>query len=131
MANIELPEDAEGREIPLDTKVLYGRYGFKNNVKPFMYVVNTTTCTGTRRVKFTIGTSLFAVSDMHLAEPDSREKSDEDLHAVGVCGDSPDLEDPVCVPMHTIAVRSASNASSTQGIALSICAKTSPAVSVN
>lgn len=96
--NIELPKDAEGREIPFDTKVLYDRYGVKNNVKSFIYVVNTSTW----RVKFTIGTSLFAVSDMHLAEPDSWEKLDEDLHAVEVCGDSPDLEDPVCAYAHNI-----------------------------
>ena len=28
--NIELPEDADGREIPLDTEVPYDRHGFKN-----------------------------------------------------------------------------------------------------
>ena len=33
MANIELPKDAEGREIPLDTKILYNEDGkcFKVN----------------------------------------------------------------------------------------------------
>lgn len=98
--NVELPRDAEGREIPLDTKVLYDRYGFKNLVKSFMYVIRTDTCTGIWRVKFTISTSLFAVSDMHLTEPDSWEKLDEDLHAVEICGDSPDLEDPVCAYAH-------------------------------
>lgn len=105
--NIELPKDADGREIPFDTKVLYDRYGFKNNVKSFMYVVSTGACDGTWRVKFTIGTSLFAVSDMHLAEPDSWEKLDEDLHAVEVCGDSPDLEDPVCAYARNIGKKCA------------------------
>ena len=100
--NVELPRDAEGREVPLDTKVLYDGYGFENLVKSFMYVIRTDTRTGVWRVKFTIGTSLFAVSDMHLAEPDSWEKLDEDLHAVEVCGDSPDLEDPVCAYAHNI-----------------------------
>lgn len=94
----ESPKDAEGREIPFDTKVLYDMYGFKNNVKSFIYVVNT----GTWRVKFTIGTSLFAISDMYLDEPDSWEKLNEDLHAVEVCGDSPDLEDPACAYAHNI-----------------------------
>lgn len=79
--NVELPRDAEGREIPLDTEVPYDRYGFENLVKSFMYAIRTDTRTGAWRVKSTIGTSLFAVSDMHLAEPDSREKPDEDLHA--------------------------------------------------
>lgn len=73
----ELPKDAEGREIPFDTKVLYDMHGFKNNVKSFIYVVNT----GTWRVKFTIGTSLFAVSDMYLDEHDSWEQLEKDLTA--------------------------------------------------
>ena len=30
--SIELPKDAEGREIPFDTEVLYDKYGGKNNV---------------------------------------------------------------------------------------------------
>lgn len=33
MANIELPKDAEGREIPLDTKVLYNNMGVGYEVK--------------------------------------------------------------------------------------------------
>jgi hypothetical protein len=105
--NIELPKDADGQEIPLDTEVLYDRYGFKNFVKSFMYVIRTDTCTGIWRVKFITGTSLFAVSDMHLAEPDSWEKLDEDLHAVEVCGDSPDLEDPVCAYARNIGKKCA------------------------
>ena len=104
---IELPKDADGREIPSNTKVLYDRYGFKDNVKSSIYVVSTYTGTGTWRVKFTIGTSLFAVSDMHLAEPDSWEKLDEDLHAIEVCGDSPDLEDPVRAYAHNIGEKCA------------------------
>ena len=100
--NIELPKDADGREIPLDTKVLYDRHGLKNFVKSFMYAIRTDTRTGIWRVKFTIGTSPFAVSDMHFAEPDSWEKLGEDLHAVEVCGDSPDLEDPACAYAHNI-----------------------------
>ena len=100
--NIELPKDAEGHEIPLDTEVLYDRYGFKNNVKSFMYVVGNGACTGTWRVRFTTGTLSFAVSDMRLAEPDSRGKPGEGLQAVGVCGDSPGLEGPVCAYAHDI-----------------------------
>ena len=40
-------------------------------------------------------------------EPDSWEKLDEDLHAVEVCGDSPDLEDPVCAYAHNIGKKCA------------------------
>lgn len=38
--NIELPRDAEGREIPLDTKVLYDTRGTKRNVRAFMHFVD-------------------------------------------------------------------------------------------
>lgn len=39
MANIELPKDAEGREIPLDTKVLYNDDGKCFKVNRFTYSV--------------------------------------------------------------------------------------------
>lgn len=76
---VELPKDADGREIPLDTKVLYDRNGFKNNVRSFMYVVSTGACNGMWLVRFTISTSLFDVSDMHLAYPDSWKRLLDDL----------------------------------------------------
>lgn len=34
---IELPKDAEGREIPLDTEVLYDSCGTKVSVKEFLF----------------------------------------------------------------------------------------------
>lgn len=37
MANIELPKDAEGREIPLDTKLLYDKEGNPKEVSIFAY----------------------------------------------------------------------------------------------
>lgn len=76
---IELPRDAGGREIPLDTEVLYDRYGFKNNVKSFTYFIRDNMW----RVRFTISTSNFAVSDMYLTEPDSWKKLEEDLGEAG------------------------------------------------
>lgn len=39
MANIELPKDAEGRDIPLDTKVLYDADGNQYKVSRFTYSV--------------------------------------------------------------------------------------------
>ena len=39
MANIELPKDAEGREIPLDTKVLYNEDGKCFKANRFTYSV--------------------------------------------------------------------------------------------
>lgn len=35
--SIELPKDAEGREIPLDTEHLYMQDGTKQNVEGFMF----------------------------------------------------------------------------------------------
>lgn len=102
--NIEPPKDADGREVPLDTKVLYDRYGYANDVRLFAYFANSDTW----RVRFTRNTSsYFAVSDMYLDRPDSWEKLDEDLHAVEVCGDSPDLEDPVCAYARNIGKKCA------------------------
>lgn len=39
MTNIELPKDAEGREIPLDTEVLYNEDGKRFEVNRFTYSV--------------------------------------------------------------------------------------------
>lgn len=88
--SVELPKDAEGREIPFDTEVLYDRYGYKNNVQAFAYFIRTDTW----RVKFMSRTSYFATSDMYLDEHDRWEKLDEDLHAAVVCEDSPQLRRP-------------------------------------
>lgn len=41
MANIELPRDAAGREIPLDTKVLYDKDNKEHKV--LNYIFNTIT----------------------------------------------------------------------------------------
>lgn len=41
-ANIELPEDAEGREVPLDTKALYDENGNECEVYCYKYPVRQT-----------------------------------------------------------------------------------------
>lgn len=99
--NIEPPKDAEGREVPLDTKVLYDRYGGKNNVRLFAYFANSDTW----RVRFISSTAYFAVSDMYLDGPDSWEKLDEDLHAVETYADSPYCDDPACAYARNIGKR--------------------------
>lgn len=90
--NIEPPKDADGREVPLDTKVLYNRYCNANDVRLFAYFANSDTW----RVRFKHSTAYFAVSDMYLDGPDSWEKLDEDLYAAETYGDSPDAFDPTC-----------------------------------
>ena len=82
MANIELPKDAEGREIPLDTKVLYNDRGVGYEVNRFTFGVDVIT----HEVEWTAcsyGTGNMVyhlpVNSMHLERPDSWEKLEEDM----------------------------------------------------
>lgn len=81
MACVELPKDAEGREIPLDTVALYDDDGNVYSVRRFIYTTD-----------FDLGNewmnSWYIVVDdyktakpeqMYLTSPDSWEKLEEDL----------------------------------------------------
>lgn len=79
---IQLPKDAEGREIPLDTKVLYGSGGTARNIVYWVYTVDSD-------LEKEWGNCWRAVTDagrkldpelMYLTEPDSWEKLEEDLN---------------------------------------------------
>lgn len=75
--SIELPKDAKGREIPLDTNVLYDQDGNPREVARFTY-------TPSRDydrwdVIFVDGYDRYA-SEMLLELPDSWEKLEEDLN---------------------------------------------------
>lgn len=76
MANIELPKDAEGREIPLDTKLLYDKEGNPKEVSLFTYAPRS--YSSGWNVVLVGGFERFA-SAMHLTPPDSWEKLEEDL----------------------------------------------------
>lgn len=85
MANIELPKDAEGREIPLDTKVLYNDRGVGYEVNGFTFGVDVIT----HEVEWTVcsyGTGDMVyhlpVNSMHLEKPDSLKQLAEDLNRV-------------------------------------------------
>lgn len=78
---IQLPKDAEGREIPLDTKVLYGSGGTARNIVYWVYTVDSD-------LEKEWGNCWRAVTDagrkldpelMYLTEPDSWEKLEEDF----------------------------------------------------
>lgn len=73
MANIELPKDAKGREIPLDTECLYTCNGEKQDVLSFTYY--------RREDIWKIETDMLIVNSiyLYLAPPDSWEKLEEDL----------------------------------------------------
>lgn len=74
--SIELPKDAEGREIPLDTKVLFDKDGHPKDVSLFTYAPRS--YSSGWNVVLVDGFERFA-SAMHLTPPDSLEKLEEDL----------------------------------------------------
>lgn len=79
--NIELPKDANGCEIPLDTVALFGGNGNVYNITGWMYVTDfdlSNSLAGQWRAL----TDKFTKLDpelMYLTPPDSWEKLDEDL----------------------------------------------------
>lgn len=79
--NIELPRDAEGREIPLDTVVLFGGNDNAYNITGWIYVTDfdlSNSMAGQWRAL----TDKFTRLDpelMYLTPPDSWEKLEEDL----------------------------------------------------
>ena len=81
MANLELPKDAEGREIPLDTKVLYNEDGKCFKVNRFTYSV-VQTMPGLKWGVVFMDCLFDYCSSFYLAPPeppDSWEKLEEDL----------------------------------------------------
>lgn len=76
--SIELPKDAEGREIPLDTKVLYNRHGDVYEVACYVYAVRQTISRRIWDAKMLDGTIRYTTS-LYLTPPDSWEKLEEDL----------------------------------------------------
>lgn len=83
MTNIELPKDAEGREVPLDTRVLYNDRGVEYKVNRFTFGFDVIT----HEVKWTAqsyGTGdmvyRLPVNSMHLERPDSLWQLAEDLN---------------------------------------------------
>lgn len=85
--SIELPKDAEGREIPLDATVLYDSCGTKVSVKEFL----SRTLVESQRTGWTIKAQYegnidynsFKPKNMHLTPPDTWEKLEEDLSEAG------------------------------------------------
>lgn len=78
---VELPKDAEGREIPLDTKTLYTVDGTQCDVSNFTYYPK---CKITEQSWHIVleGDLIKRASRMYLNPPDSWEKLEEDLGKV-------------------------------------------------
>ena len=74
---VELPKDAEGREIPLDTECLYTCNGEKQEVISFTYY--------RREDRWEVGTDTHIVNsiNLYITPPDSWEKLLDDLDAAG------------------------------------------------
>ena len=81
---ITMPKDADGCEIPLDTKVLYDAAGKAYEVEAFEFLV----IDGILRVSFLDHFIAFYSYDMRLAPPDSWEKLLEDLDNAAKGGDN-------------------------------------------
>lgn len=75
---VELPKDAEGREIPLDTTTLYTVDGTQCDVSHFTYYPKCKIAEQSWHIVFTSGL-IKRASRMYLNPPDSWEKLEEDL----------------------------------------------------
>lgn len=88
--NIELPKDAEGREIPLDTKVMYGAVGGARNIVYWVFTTDSDLVDKEWRSCWRAYTDSGRKLDpelMHLTPPDSWEKLEEDLgRGKDICG---------------------------------------------
>ena len=77
--SIELPKDAEGREIPLDTEVLYDSDGIEFFTDKSMYMRVTDEWWFFGHFGSSISTHRVAAKRLHLTPPDSWSKLEEDL----------------------------------------------------
>lgn len=75
---IDLPKDAEGREIPLDTMTLYDENGNEYEVHYYTYSVRQTIPQRKWQVVM-MDCIVHDVADLYLTPPDSWEKLEEDL----------------------------------------------------
>lgn len=80
MAKAELPKDAEGHEIPLDTETLYDEYGESHRVDNFAYFPKFANTDNEWAVEFDgVNNVRMFASQMYLIQPDSWKKLEEDL----------------------------------------------------
>lgn len=82
--NIELPRDAEGREIPLDTVALFGGNGNVYNIARWIYTTDFETWSESNTWRaVTENHRALDPELMYLTPPDSWEKLEEDLSEAG------------------------------------------------
>lgn len=99
--SVELPKDAEGREIPLDTQVLYDGDGIEFFTDKSMYMRVTDEWWFFGHFGSSTSTHRVAATRLHLTQPDSWENLEEDLDrcikADSLCAYSPSEECSTCV----------------------------------
>lgn len=82
--SLELPKDAEGREIPLDTVVLFNARGDAFNIARWIYTTDFETWAESNKWRAIVESSRsFDPELMYLTPPDSWEKLEEDLSEAG------------------------------------------------
>lgn len=77
--NVKLPKDAEGREIPLDTKVLYNKEGKRIEVGWYTFYPDKDMWD----VVLADSSAHFSPNNLSLTKPDSWKKLLYDLYAAG------------------------------------------------
>lgn len=101
--NIELPKDAEGREIPLDTVALFNRVGNVYSIVRWTFTTDFDLSDGWSNKWRAITDRGFALDPalVYLTSPDSWEKLEEDLgrciKADSLCAYSPSEECSMCI----------------------------------
>ena len=78
--SIELPKDAEGREIPLDTEVLFDKDGNEIEVSCYRYYPKVGP--GYWNIR-SVRNKYYRQDEVHLNPPDSWEKLEEDIRRIG------------------------------------------------
>lgn len=82
--SVELPKDAEGREIPLDTVVLFNARGDAFNIVRWIYTTDFETWVESNTWRaIEESHRAFNPETMYLTPPDSWEKLEEDLSEAG------------------------------------------------
>lgn len=79
MVNIELPKDAEGREIPLDVDALYDKNGERLAIYAWEYIPKLEHIKWRVRFLFDESGVKYYPDEYFLTPPDSLEKLEEDL----------------------------------------------------
>ena len=82
--SIELPKDAEGREIPLDVEFLYNAIG--EPVKPYSFTFRRYDGFGWDMHLVGVQNSVYDPKSFYLTPPDSWEKLEDDLQRIGIGG---------------------------------------------